>query len=182
MADLRDREVAVSEKNDSRFGPSGTKARLATSFYLLVGGSSEAYDVTLNFESANGHWCQKESGPRCHGNGNGKSRTYGKPSERDKHNPTHWCKHVSAAMAATEQLAEAQERTAKAFGQAATPKPVAKPTIEPVAITQTVSSARDRLAAIEVEAAAIRADVAGRVAALVAEFGPEAVKAAIEAA
>jgi hypothetical protein len=184
MADLRDREVAVSEKNDSRMGPSGTKARLATSFYLLVGGSSEAYDVTLNFESANGHWCQKESGPRCHGNGNGKSRTYGKPSERDKHNPQHWCKHVSAAMAATEQLAEAMDRTAKAFGQAAKPepKPVAKPTIEPVAITQTVSSARDRLAAIEAEKAAIVADVAGRVAALVAEFGAEAVKAAIEAA
>jgi hypothetical protein len=164
-------------------GPSGRKKRSEDSLYLLVGGSSCAYDVTVNFETANGHWCQKETGERCHGNGNGKARTYGIPSARDKHNPIHWCKHVQAALAATEALAEASDRTAKAFGRkaeriAATPKPapVAKP-----APTVT-ASARDRLAAIEAEAAAIRADVGGKVAALVAEFGPEAVKAAIEAA
>jgi hypothetical protein len=164
-------------------GPSGRKKRSKDSLYLLVGGSSCAYDVTVNFETANGHWCQKETGERCHGNGNGKARTYGIPSARDKHNPIHWCKHVQAALAATEALAEASDRTAKAFGlkaeriatKAATPKPapVAKP-----APTVT-ASARDRLAAIEAEKAAIVADLNGKLADLFGEFGADAVKAAI---
>ena len=72
MADLRNNETAVSEKNDSRMGPSGKKARERASLYMLVGGSSDIYDVTVNFDGKNGHWCQKESGARCHGNGNGK--------------------------------------------------------------------------------------------------------------
>jgi hypothetical protein len=183
MADLRDREVAVSEKNDSRMGPSGRRARSADSFYLEVGGSRDTYNVTVNFDSKNGHWCETVAGKRCHGNGNGKGQKYGPPQSRDKRNPVEWCKHVQAALADTEALAEAQDRTAKAFGRVADsykPKPEPKPEpVEPVAITQTVSSARDRLAAIEVEAAAIRADVAGRVAALVSEFGSEAVAVAL---
>ena len=184
MADLRDREVAVSEKNDDRMGPSGRRARSAQSFYLLVGGSRDVYDVTVNFDSKNGHWCQTVAGARCHGNGNGKGQKYGPPQQRDKRDANQWCKHVQAALADSEALAEAMDRTAKAFGQAA--KPVAKPEPKPVAKpepTPTVTAnARERLAAIEAEAAAIRADVGGKVAALVAEFGAEAVKAAIEAA
>jgi hypothetical protein len=151
---------------------------------LEVGGSRDTYNVTVNFDSKNGHWCETVSGSRCHGNGNGKGQKYGPPQQRDKRDPQQWCKHVQAALADTEALAEAQDRTAKAFGRVADsykPKPEPKQ-VAPVAITQTVSSARDRLAAIEVEAAAIRADVAGRVAALVAEFGAEAVREAITAA
>ncbi len=187
MADLRDREVAVSDKNDSKMGPSGRRARSADSFYLLVGGSRDTYNVTVNFNSKNGHWCETLAGARCHGNGNGKGQKYGPPQSRDKHDPDQWCKHVQAALADTEALGEAQERTAAAFGRVAIPTEAdvadraefSKPA--PVAPTVT-ASARDRLAAIEAEAAAIRADVGGKVAALVAEFGPEAVKAAIEAA
>jgi hypothetical protein len=158
-------------------GPSGRKKRSEDSLYLLVGGSSCAYDVTVNFETANGHWCQKESGERCHGNGNGKSRTYGKPSERDKHNPTHWCKHVQAALAATEALAEASDRTAKAFGRKAeriAAKPVAKPT------PTVTASARERLAAIEAEKAAIVAEINGKLADLFGEYGADAVNEAID--
>jgi hypothetical protein len=119
MASLRDREVAVSDKNDKVMGPSGRKKRSADSFYLEVGGSSDSYNVTINFKSPQGHWCEKFSGARCHGNGNGKSRTYGKPPARDKYDPKQWCKHVQAALADVEKLAEAQERTAVAFGHKA---------------------------------------------------------------
>ena len=192
MADLRDREVAVSDKNDSRTGPSGRRARSASSFYLEVGGSKDTYNVTVNFDSKNGHWCETLAGARCHGNGNGKGQKYGPPQQRDKRDPNMWCKHVQAALADVEALGEAQDRTAKAFGRVAEsfkpeadvadraefskPAPVA-PKADPV-----VANARERLAEIDAEAAAIRADVGGKVAALVAEFGPEAVKAALEAA
>ena len=87
MADLRDREVAVSDKNDTRMGPSGRRARSADSFYLLVGGSRDTYNVTVNFESKNGHWCETLAGKRCHGNGNGKGQKYGPPQGRDKRLP-----------------------------------------------------------------------------------------------
>ena len=178
MADLRDREVAVSEKNDSRTGPSGRRARSADSFYLEVGGSRDTYNVTVNFDAKNGHWCETLAGSRCHGNGNGKGQKYGPPQKRDKRDPNQWCKHVQAALADTEALGEAQDRTAKAFGRVAESY---KPKAEPVAPTVT-ANARERLAAIEAEAAAIRADVGGKVAALVEEFGTEAVEAAIKAA
>ena len=58
MADLRDREVAVSDKNDERMGPSGRRARSAKSFYLEVGGSKDTYNVTVNFEhrTPSGQW------------------------------------------------------------------------------------------------------------------------------
>jgi hypothetical protein len=152
---------------------------------LEVGGSSDTYNVTVNFDSKNGHWCEKESGARCHGNGNGKGRRYGPPQSRDKRNPEEWCKHVQAALADTEALAEAQDRTAKAFGRVADsfkPKPEPKPAPVAPKADPIVANARERLAAIEAEAAAIRADVGGKVAALVAEFGVEAVQAAIKAA
>jgi hypothetical protein len=162
-------------------GPSGRKKRSEDSLYLLVGGSRDVYDVTVNFETKNGHWCQTVAGSRCHGNGNGKGQKYGPPQSRDKHNPIEWCKHVQAALAATEALAEASDRTAKAFGRkaeriAATPKPapVAKP-----APTVT-ASARDRLAAIEAEKAAIVASLNGKLADLLGEFGADAVYAAID--
>jgi hypothetical protein len=143
-----------------------------------VGGSSDVYDVTVNFDSKNGHWCQTVAGSRCHGNGNGKGRKYGPPQSRDKHNPIEWCKHVQAALADTEALAEAQERTAKAFGKAAIVEPT--PTPEPVAPTVT-ADARERLAALEAEASALRSAVAvtDKVVALVDEFGFEAVKEAL---
>ena len=183
MADLRDREVAVSEKNDSRMGPSGRRARSADSFYLLVGGSRDTYNVTVNFDSKNGHWCETVGGKRCHGNGNGKGQKYGPPQSRDKRNPVEWCKHVQAALADTEALGEAQDRTAKAFGRVADSfKPTPTPTPEPVAVPTVTANARERLAAIEAEKAAIVAEVGGKVAALVSEYGAEAVKAAIEAA
>ncbi len=162
-------------------GPSGRRARSAQSFYLEVGGSKDTYNVTVNFDSKNGHWCETLGGARCHGNGNGKGQKYGSPQSRDKRNPIEWCKHVQAALADVEALGEAQDRTAKAFGRVAESF---KPKAEPVApkADPVVANARERLAAIDAEAAAIRADVGGKVAALVAEYGPEAVKAALEAA
>ena len=178
MADLRDREVAVSEKNDSRMGPSGRRARSRDSFYLMVGGSRDTYNVTINFESKNGHWCETLDGRRCHGNGNGKGQKYGPPQTRDKRDPQQWCKHVAAALADTEKLAEAQERTARAFGEGRKPEP----TPEPVKAAPVVSEARSRLAALEAERAALLAELDGKVAALVAEYGADAVKAAAEKA
>lgn len=194
MADLRDGEVAVSEKNDSATGPSGRRARSASSFYLLVGGSRDVYDVTVNFDSKNGHWCQKESGDRCHGNGNGKGRKYGPPQGRDKRNPQEWCKHVQAALANTEALAEAQERTARAFGRG-NPLPLVQTAeghrVRPVAAPGSLAAdARQRLADLEGEAFTLRqeieADKAGELrkalAALVADHGFEAVNDAARAA
>ncbi len=183
MADLRDREVAVSEKNDTQYGPSGRRKRSIDSLYFLVGGSTCAYDVTVNFESANGHWCQNEAGDKCFGNiGKGKTGKYGIASSRDKHNPIEWCKHIQAALAATEALAEASDRTAKAFGKGATVEPKPEPKPEPVVVAPTVTgSARERLAAIEAEKAAIEAEVGGKVAALVSEYGSEAVQVALNA-
>lgn len=181
MADLRDREVAVSDKNDARMGPSGRRARSADSFYLEVGGSRDSYNVTVNFESKNGHWCEKFDGARCHGNGNGKGQKYGPPQTRDKRDPQQWCKHVQAALADTEALAEAQERTARAFGRKAepvAPKPVA------AKVAPVVADAKVRLAELEAEAAKLRTsvEVGDKVAALVSEYGREAVAEAIKAA
>jgi hypothetical protein len=162
-------------------GPSGRKKRSEDSLYLLVGGSRDVYDVTVNFETKNGHWCQTIAGSRCHGNGNGKGQKYGPPQSRDKRNPIEWCKHVQAALAATEALAEASDRTAKAFGRKADriAATVAKPVAKPVAPTVT-ASARDRLAAIDAEKAAIVAEINGKMAALLGEYGAEAVYEVID--
>jgi hypothetical protein len=134
--------------------------------------------VTVNFDSKNGHWCQTVAGSRCHGNGNGKGRKYGPPQDRDKRNPVEWCKHVQAALADTEALAEASDRTAKAFGKVVIAEPKPEPKPEPVAPTVT-ASARERLEALEAEKAAIVANLNGKLADLFGEFGAEAVKAAI---
>ncbi len=183
MADLRNNEVAVSEKNDSAQGPSGKKRRMRSSLYLLVGGSSDVYDVTVNFESTNGHWCQKESGARCHGNGNGKGQKYGPPQGRDKRNPVEWCKHVAAALADVEALAEAEERTAAAFGER-----TATVTVKPAVPAFPETGAADRLAVLNAEREALLAEIAaeeqtanlnGKLADLFGEFGADAVKAAI---
>jgi hypothetical protein len=182
MAGLRDGETMVSDKNDTRMGPSGKKARNKHSAYLVVGGSSCDYDVTVNFETKNGHWCQKVTGERCHGNGNGKARTYGQPQARDKRNPIEWCKHVQAALA-SENLQEAMDRTAAAFGEGQ-PVKKAEPTPEPVTPTPTpepiIASARERLAAIEAEKAAIVAEINGKLAAIFGEYGADAVNAVID--
>ncbi len=184
MASLRDREVAVSDKNDSRQGPSGRRARSADSFYLEVGGSRDSYNVTINFVGKSGHWCEKFDGARCHGNGNGKSRSYGPPPSRDKRDPVQWCKHVQAALANTEALAEAQERTARAFDRrVAINEPVAPKAVEakPAAV---VVDAKARLAALEAEADKLRAsvEIGEKIAALVNEYGFEAVAEAFKAA
>ena len=187
MADLSNGETMVGPKNDSKMGPSGKKARLRTSLYMLVGGSSDVYDVTVNFESTNGHWCQKESGARCHGNGNGKGQKFGPPSGRDKHDPNHWCKHVKAAMADVEGLAEAEERTAVAFGERArTATVTVKPAVPAFEAPQ--DDARARLAALEAEKATLLASIEAEeqtgklrkaVASLIAEHGAEAVRKAV---
>jgi hypothetical protein len=188
MADLRDRETMVGPKNDSKMGPSGTRARSRDSLYMLVGGSSDVYDVTVNFETKNGHWCQTEAGKRCHGNGNGKGQKYGPPQQRDKHNPIEWCKHVQAALADVEGLAEAAERTAIAFGGA--PRKV-EPTPEPVTVTVKPpvpafggESAADRLSKLEGEAETLReqiraeegAELRESLSALMGKFGIERVE------
>lgn len=182
MADLRNGETMVGPKNDSAMGPSGTRKRSRSSLYMLVGGSSDTYDVTVNFETKNGHWCQKESGERCHGNGNGKGQKYGPPQTRDKHDPQQWCKHVQAALADVEGLAEAEERTARAFGE----RPAkAEPKAEP---KPAKGSAADRLAELEAEKAellkAIEAEeqtgkLRAAVKALIEEHGAEAVRKAV---
>ena len=170
MADLRDREVAVSDKNDSRMGPSGRKARSANSFFLLVGGSQDTYNVTVNFDSKNGHWCETLAGSRCHGNGNGKGQKYGPPQQRDKRDPQQWCKHVQAALGDAEKLAEAQERTAIAFGER-TAQVVIKPAVPafPEAKPEPVKSAADRLAEIDAEKAALEAEIAAEDSAALTE-------------
>ena len=181
MAQLGNGEVLVDRpRNESRNGDSGRRARSPKSAYLLVGGSSDTYSVTVNF--ATGHFCKKDGGANCHGNMNGKARTYGHIGKRDTRNPVAWCKHVKAALANTEALAEAQEITANAFGQ---PKAIeSKP--EPVAAVpaKRVGKARERLAEIEAEAAALRVEVevGDKVSALVSDYGHAAVLAAIEKA
>jgi hypothetical protein len=196
MADLRNNETMVGPKNDSKFGPSGKKARMRTSLYMLVGGSSDVYDVTVNFESANGHWCQKESGARCHGNGNGKGQKFGPPQGRDKHDPNQWCKHVKAALADVEGLAEAEERTAAAFGERTVtvkvkPAVPAFETPEPVKAAPVKGDPRTRLAELEAEKAAIvkaieaeeKTDaLRGAVAELVKAHGWETVRDAVKVA
>ncbi len=196
MADLRNEETMVSEKNDNRKGPAGTRDRERASMFFLVGGSSDIYDVTLNFENNKGHWCQKESGVRCNGNGNGKSRTYGKPPERDRRDPQHWCKHVKAAMADVQGQAEAAERSEIAFGA---PRPVADTTplvAEPVKVagflapsdTVTPLSAAERLAALDAERDSILETLAAEkavelrtaVAKLLESFDYEEIKEALK--
>ena len=158
MAHLRSGEVAVDrEANLSIYGPSGTRKRKATSCYLLVGGSSNTYKVTISTEGA--HFCVDHAGSPCKGNTHGKARKYGPVNVRNTQNPAEWCKHVAGAMASPEMIAEAQEITASAFGATPTRKPEPKPEpITPNTLTIT-SDARKRLAGLEAEPAALTATV-----------------------
>lgn len=189
MADLRNGEVAVDvESNQNVFGPAGTRKRKATSCYLLVGGSANTYKVTISTVGA--LFCVDHAGKPCKGNTWGKAKRYGDVHSRDRNNPIEWCKHVQAAMADTEAIAEAQDLTAAAFGGStveAVPVPrKAKVKTNPNDVTLALptvtvtASARERLAAIEAEKAAIVASLNGKLADLLGEFGADAVYAAID--
>lgn len=181
MAHLRNGEVEVDRaSNESKLGPSGTRKRAATSCYLLVGGSSNTYKVTIS--TAGGHFCVDHAGAPCKGNLHGKGQKYGSVHNRDRNDARQWCKHVAAALADGEKIAEAQEITAAAFG-APKVKPVAPKAVE-AKPAPVVADAKVRLAELEVEAAKLRAsvEIGDKVAALVAEYGREAVAEAIKAA
>ena len=180
MAHLRSGEVAVDrDANLSTTGPSGTRKRKATSCYLLVGGSSNTYKVTISTEGA--HFCVDYAGSPCKGNTHGKARKYGPVNVRNTQNPAEWCKHVASAMASTEMIAEAQEITASAFGATPTRKPEPKPEpITPKTLTVT-GDARKRLAELEAEREALTAlVVTDAVRALVDEHGADAVRNALD--
>ena len=180
MAHLRSGEVAVDrDSNLSTTGPSGTRKRKATSCYLLVGGSSNTYKVTISTEGA--HFCVDYAGSPCKGNTHGKARKYGPVNVRNTQNPAEWCKHVAGAMASPEMIAEAQDITASAFGATPARKPEPKP--ERIVRVTVTGDARKRLAELEAEAEALRSTVVREaVAALISEHGREAVAEAIKAA
>lgn len=177
MAHLRNGEVVVDyERNRSRTGDSGRRARKATSAYLLVGGSSGTYVVTIS--TAGAHFCKTETGEVCKGNTYGKARKYGSVHQRDRQDPSQWCKHVAAALGEPELIAEAQEITAEAFGMVQPePKPKAEPKAEPF------KAERERLAEIDRERERLEALIAAETAesvraaikALVSEHGEDAV-------
>lgn len=179
MAHLRSGEVAVDrDANLSIYGPSGTRKRKATSCYLLVGGSSNTYKVTISTEGA--HFCVDHAGSPCKGNTFGKARKYGPVNVRNTQNPAEWCKHVASAMASPEMIAEAQEITASAFGTRK-PEPTPEP-IEPKTLTPS-GEARKRLAELDAERDALAAEVAVQdaVRAIVDEHGADAVRNALDA-
>jgi len=186
MANLDNGKVIVDvARNESRTGDSGKRARKATSAYLIVGGSSFDYAVTIS--TAGAHFCKvNHTGDPCRGNLTGKARKYGSVHVRDRNDPAQWCKHVSAALASPELIAEAQEITASAFGATPVRKPEPKP--EPIRIgslgpkTLTVTGdARKRLAELEAEREALTAlVVTDAVRALVDEHGADAVRNALD--
>jgi hypothetical protein len=188
MADLRNGEVIVDvPRNESQTGDAGTRKRSADSCYLQVGGSSDTYSVTVNFKS--GHFCKLDhSGEPCKGNLFGKKKKYGAINVRDTDSPAQWCKHVQAALAAGEAIAEAQDITAVAFGKA--PRTAVVKVADPVPAFPETESARDRLAALEDEQARLRAEIAATDAAelataidgLVDRYGKDAVVVAISKA
>lgn len=180
MAHLRDGEVEVDrDSNLSVKGPSGTRKRAATSCYLLVGGSSNTYKVTIS--TAGAHFCVDHAGKPCKGNTFGKAQTYGSVHGRNREDARQWCKHVGAALASPELIAEAQDITAGAFGlkpkSEPEPAPVTPPTLTPT------GDARKRLAELDAERAALAASIAveSGVRALVDEHGGDAVREALDA-
>ena len=181
MADLRNGETAVDvARNESIKGDSGKRARSADSVYLLAGGSSSAYGVTINYKG--GHFCKQGegSGGPCKGNLHGKGQKFGPIHSRDTRDSNQWCKHVQAVLANPEQIAMAREITDHAFGLR---KPVErKPTVE---------SAAERLRKLEAQAQAVREEIEreaasdelrGAVADLINKHGRETVRAAFRAA
>ena len=93
----------------------------------------------------------------------GKGQKFGPINRRDTRNSEAWCKHVQAALANTEALAEAQEITARTFGKAprVEPTPEPAPVAEPVTVkAEPVSeTAADRLRKLEAEAEALREEI-----------------------
>ena len=189
MADLRNGESIVDvARNASQTGDAGTRKRSADSCYLLVGGSSDTYSVTVNFKS--GHFCKLDhSGTPCQGNLHGKGQKYGAINRRDTSSPIAWCKHVQAALADGEAIAEAQDISARAFGKA--PRKATVTVADPVPAFPETDSARERLAVLEAEQARLRAEIAADDAAaeltkavegLVKSHGKDAVAAAVKAA
>ncbi len=157
MADLSNGETMVDvTRNESRNGDSGRRKRSENSAYLLAGGSRDTYSVTVNFET--GHFCKVDGGANCKGNMHGKGQKFGPINARDTRNSGAWCKHVQAVLANVEAVAEAQEITAQAFGKVpATVTATVKPPV--AAFPETVKdepTARERLATLEAEAAALR--------------------------
>lgn len=190
MADLSNGETMVDvTRNESRMGDSGRRKRSADSAYLLAGGSRDIYSVTVNFET--GHFCKVDGGSNCKGNMHGKGQKFGPINARDTRNSNEWCKHVQAVLANAEQVAEAQDITAQAFGkvQKAEPVKVTATVADPVPAFPT--SAQARLAELEAEKAeivkAIEAEektnaLRGAVAELVKAHGWEQVREAVKVA
>ena len=165
MADLSNGETMVDvPRKEARNGDSGRRKRSENSAYLLAGGSRDTYSVTVNFET--GHFCKVDGGANCKGNMHGKGQKFGAINARDTRNSNAWCKHVQAVLANVEQVTEAQEITAQAFGKVpATAKVTVKPAVpafeapapSPSGIApQPVQTARERLAKLEAEAATLR--------------------------
>jgi hypothetical protein len=189
MADLRNGETSVDvTRNESVNGDSGRRKRSASSAYLLAGGSKDTYSVTVNFDS--GHFCKVDGGEPCKGNLFGKKGKYGAINARDTNQPEAWCKHVQAALSNVEQITEAQEITAVAFGKA--PREVTVKVKAPVkAFEPKVESAADRLAKLEAEAEGLRETIASEAKSLelrdgihdlVRDHGFDAVLAAVKVA
>jgi hypothetical protein len=145
--------------------------------------------VTINFKT--GHFCTVDGGSACKGNLHGKGQKWGSIGERNTRDPQQWCKHVQAALAAHELLAEAQEITAQAFGNPPKVQAQRKVTrVKDLAPQVAEKSAAERLAEIEAEASALRrsiakertAEAAAAVSALVAKFGYDEIREALREA
>lgn len=198
MAHLANLEVQVPRAKNSVAGI-GRKKTSPHSCYLRVGGSSSVYVVTLNWNldptKGKGHYCATEHDAKpCPGNTFSMKRTWGAIIDRDRNDPRQYCKHVKAALADTEAIAEAQEIRAQAFG---TPEPapvvvVPEPEPEPVIVAEVseIETAKLRLAEIEAEGARVRDEIAAAeraecfaaVAALEKRFGYSLMREALKAA
>lgn len=115
MAQLNDREVQVDVDRNSSPKGNGGKVRSAESCYLLVGGSTSDYSVTINYST--GHFCTANHNPTdvCKGNTYSMAKKFGSIGERNTQDPNQWCKHIKAALDETEMIAEAQDITARTF-------------------------------------------------------------------
>jgi hypothetical protein len=190
MADLRNGETSVDvTRNESVNGDSGRRKRSANSAYLLAGGSKDTYSVTVNFDS--GHFCKVDGGEACKGNLFGKKGKYGAINARDTNEPQAWCKHVQAVLSNVEQITEAQEISAVAFGAPREVKVKVKAPVKAFEPKVEAESAADRLAKLEAEAEGLRETIASEAKSLelrdgihdlVRDHGWEAVSAAVKVA